>query len=121
MIIKLCGSDRFKEDFDFVQKRLEASGHEVYALSDLGIKTKLTERQSISAKKILNDVGFFKVQICDTIVVINENGYIGADTAIEIHRAKNLGKKIYYFSTNQLHEDYRQLLTPAKAECALSE
>ena len=120
MIIKLCGSDRFKEEFDFVQKQLEDSGHVVYALSDLGIKTKLTELQSRHAKKILNDLGLFKVEMCDAITIINENGYIGADTAIEINRAKKLGKKIYYFSTPRLNEDYRHLLISVKLECGFS-
>ena len=112
MIIKLCGSDRFKETFDFFQKRLEDSGHTVYGLSDLGTKTKLSKVQEEEAKKLLVQIGLFKVGLCDAIVIINENGYIGADTAIESYKAKIHSKKIYYFDAADLQSDWRHLLAP---------
>lgn len=110
MIIKLCGSARFKETFDFVQFQLEKLDHTVYALTDLGFGSNLSQDQTNRVRLMEHAVGLIKLELCDAVVVINENGYIGVHTAIEHYKAKSLGKKIYYFDALYSVYSYKQLL-----------
>lgn len=109
MIIKLCGSARFEETFNFVQVQLENLGHTVYALTDLGFGSNLSKDQANRARLMEHFVGSLKLELSDAIVIINENGYIGAHTAIEAFKAKSLGKRIFYFSPSLGQQDYRDL------------
>lgn len=60
----------------------------------------LTKDEVDSVKsKILKDLHLKRIELCDEILVINKNGYIGASTKAEIEYAVKLGKKINYVET----------------------
>ena len=101
-VITLCGSTRFKDDFLKVQKELTLNGNIVISvgLFDHSEDSKTWENMDEGAltktKKMLDDMHKRKIDMADSIHVINVNGYIGSSTKSEIEYAKLHNKKITY-------------------------
>jgi len=103
-IICICGSVRFKETMMHEACRKSMAGfivlmpncldHDFYHKNPLGIK----------AKKDLDKLHFAKIDLCDYVLVVNEDGYIGESTAREIAYAKKLGKPIQYVFEKELEQ-----------------
>jgi hypothetical protein len=94
--ITLCGSSRFKEEFEKVNRELTLQGNVVYSLAIFGHSDpiqQLTEEQKI----LLDAVHFKKIDNSESVFVINVNGYIGESTRNEIEYAQKTNKKIYYY------------------------
>ncbi len=105
-VITLCGSTRFKNEFMEVQKRLTLQGnivisvglfghsgdHEVWENMDEGILTK--------TKEMLDDMHKRKIDMADSIYVINVGGYIGDSTKSEINYAITHGETVEYLENN---------------------
>ena len=90
-IITLCGSVKFKDEFDNINKMLTLQGNVVLSC---GIWEWIDD--SDKRKKMLNKIHKRKIDLSDEIFVINKNGYIGKSTASEIKYAMKTGKKIRY-------------------------
>ena len=92
-IITLCGSTRFKEDFERINRELTLAGNIVISVGCFGHAGDVfTEEQ----KAMLDDIHKRKIDMADSIHVINVGGYIGDSTRSEIEYAKKMGKKITY-------------------------
>jgi len=93
-VVCLCGSTKFKDDFERINKELTLTGRIVISVAFLGHADNipLTKEE----KKILDWVHFRKIQLSDSIHVINKGGYIGDSTSNEINYAKALGLRITY-------------------------
>ena len=92
-VITLCGSTRFKEDFERVNRELTLAGNIVISVGCFGHSgDTFTNEQKI----MLDDIHKRKIDIADAIYVINKDGYIGASTRSEIQYAKEHGKQIIY-------------------------
>ncbi len=92
-IITLCGSTRFKEEFERINKELTLAGNIVISVGCFGHAGDVfTDEQ----KQMLDDIHKRKIDLADEIFVINKNKYIGASTASEIEYAVNHGKKVRY-------------------------
>ena len=94
MIITLCGSTKFKDEFLEVQKQLTLQGHIVlsvglFAHAD-GIELSREE------KVCLDNLHKEKINMSDAIFVINKGGYIGESTYSEIDWANRMKKQIYF-------------------------
>ena len=94
MIITLCGSTRFKDEYIEVAKNLALDGHAVlsvnlFAHAD-GIE--LTTEQKLR----LDNAHKQKILLSDAIFVINKDGYIGESTYSEIDWAQRLKKEVYF-------------------------
>lgn len=94
MIITLCGSTRFKDEFEFVAKELALQGHTVLSVNLFAHadNIELTQEQKIR----LDNAHKQKISISDAIYVINKDQYIGESTYGEIDWAERLGKKIFF-------------------------
>lgn len=94
-IVCLCGSTRFYKNFDEENFRLTLEGKIVLSI---GCNTKSDEGLHLTArdKDMLDDLHKRKIDICDSILVLNVGGYIGDSTRSEIEYAKSIGKPIYY-------------------------
>jgi len=94
--ITLCGSTKFKKEFEEWNKRLTFQGNVVYSVAffDHSDKEIITSDQ----KKILDKVHFKKIDNSDEIFVIDVDGYIGESTRNEIKYAFNTNKIIKYLS-----------------------
>lgn len=102
MKITLCGSTRFKDQFEATNKALSKKGHIVYSVSSYGHSgDTLTD----SEKELLDLVHFRKIIESDAIFVVGLQGgpfpegervlYVGDSTRREIAWAKMWGKRIF--------------------------
>ena len=92
-VITLCGSTRFKEDFERVNKELTLAGNIVISVGCFGHSgDTFTEDQKI----MLDDIHKRKIDMADAIYVINRDGYIGASTKSEIKYAREHNKEVIY-------------------------
>ena len=92
-VITLCGSTRFKDDFERINKELTLAGNIVISVGCFGhMGDSFTEEQKV----MLDDIHKRKIDMADAIFVINKDGYIGSSTKSEIEYAKAHAKVIYY-------------------------
>lgn len=94
-VITLCGSTRFKEQFLEVQKRLTLAGNIVISVGLFGHSGD-DEVWTEGTKEMLDDMHKRKIDMADSIYVINVDGYIGSSTRSEIDYAQLQGKEIQY-------------------------
>ena len=94
-IITLCGSLKFQKEMMKVAEKIALDGYcvltPVYPISE---NLEKTEEQL----EKLKEAHFKRIELSDTILVINVNNYIGDSTNLEIEYAKELGKEIMYYT-----------------------
>ncbi|WP_261429938.1 hypothetical protein [Xiamenia xianingshaonis] len=100
-VITLCGSTRFQDAFERVQRELTLEGKVVLSCGvfgngrDASIFNDADAIEAAAIKRILDDVHIDKIAMSDAIYVVNPNGYIGNSTWREIVYAAMTGKGIY--------------------------
>lgn len=97
-VVTLCGSTRFKDDFIKVQKQLTLKGCIVISVGLFG-HCGDDEVWTEGTKEMLDDMHKRKIDMADTIFVINKDGYIGKSTESEIEYAESHGKNIAYLES----------------------
>ncbi|CAH2714848.1 hypothetical protein BACCIP111895_02024 [Neobacillus rhizosphaerae] len=99
-VITLCGSTKFKEQFEKANAYLTLQGNIVISLGffEQSEGIVITQEQVNLFKKI----HYRKIDMSDEIFVIDVNGYIGNSTRKEIEYAKSNGKTIRYFSQSEI-------------------
>lgn len=99
-VITLCGSTRFKKEFEEMTKQLTLQGNIVISVSLFGhsgdeeVWEGRDEGEITKTKEMLDDMHKSKIDLADSILVINPDGYIGESTWSEICYARMTGKKI---------------------------
>lgn len=94
-VITLCGSTKFKKEFEEIQKELTLRGHIVISLGCFAhIDDKLYDIEK------LKDMHRARIDLASLIVVVNKDGYIGNHTRMEIKYAKRTHKPVYYYYEN---------------------
>jgi hypothetical protein len=103
-IICLCGSTRFADHHAIMRWELEKQGAIVLMINYL--PAWYAEEQGWNGldhfgeqaglQKQLDELHFRKIDLCDKVMVINVDGYIGESTRNEIDYAKSQGKPIEY-------------------------
>lgn len=99
-IITLCGSTRFKDEFERVQKKLTLKEYIVISVGLFGhagdgeVWEGMSEDTLTETKKMLDDMHKRKIDMADEIFVVNPGGYIGSSTWSEIRYAFMTDKKI---------------------------
>ena len=92
-VITLCGSTRFKDDFERANKDLTLSGNICISVGCFGHSgDTFTEEQKV----MLDDMHKRKIDMADAIYVINKDGYIGDSTRSEIEYARKHNKEVIY-------------------------
>lgn len=99
-VVTLCGSTRFKEQFLEAQKRLTLEGDIVISVGLFGHSGD-QEVWTEGTKEMLDDMHKRKIDMADSIYVINVGGYIGESTRSEIEYARQNGKGIEYLEPNE--------------------
>ena len=93
-IITLCGSLNFQKEMMTVAEKMALEGYciltPVYPVLE---NMKATEEQLIKLK----EAHFKRIELSDTILVVNINNYIGESTNLEIDYTKK-GKEIIYYT-----------------------
>ena len=94
-IITLCGSLKFKEEMMIIAEKMALKGNciltPVYPILE---NIERTEQQLLNLK----EEHFKRIELADSILVVNVNNYIGNSTKLEIEYAKKLGKEILYYT-----------------------
>jgi len=93
-VITLCGSTKFKKEYEEWNKKLTLEGNVVlscgvFAHAD---DIELTDEQ----KRMLDEIHIRKIDMSDEIFVLNVDGRIGESTQCEINYARKKGKKVGY-------------------------
>lgn len=101
-IITLCGSTKFKKQFEQANAFLTLQGNIVISVAffEQSEGFEITEEQA----ELLGDLHFRKIDLSDEIFVIDVNGYIGNSTRNEIEYA---GKRVRPSATT-LMERFRK-------------
>lgn len=99
-IVCLCGSTKFFKTFDEQNFKLTLEGKIVLSIgcntkSDEGLK--LTSEDKIR----LDELHKRKIDLCNYILVLNVDGYIGDSTKSEIAYAERIGKPVKYLFRNE--------------------
>lgn len=101
-VITLCGSTRFKDEFEKINKELTLKGNIVISVGLFGhsgdneVWEGMDEDTLTKTKVMLDDMHKRKIDMADEIYVINVDGYIGSSTASEIDYARKHNKKVNY-------------------------
>ena len=101
-VVTLCGSTRFKDEFLMAQKRLTLEGNIVISVGLFGhsgdeeVWENMDEGTLTKIKMMLDDMHKRKIDMADSIFVINKGGYIGDSTKSEMEYAKAHGKLVNY-------------------------
>jgi len=108
-IITLCGSSRFCAEMAILAWEFEKGGCITMGLHLLphgycesqgmvpdveGKIHHIGEQEGVAME--MDALHFKKIELCDSVFVVNLNGYIGSSTAREIAYAEHLGKPISY-------------------------
>lgn len=112
MIITLCGSSKFKDEYLDVEKKLVEEGHAVLMpnLFHHADNIDLTVEQRIQ----LDNIHKQKINLSDAIFVINKDKYIGESTYSEIDWAQRMKKEIYFLEDP--NPEQAENSTPIEAE-----
>lgn len=95
-VITLCGSTKFKKEFEEMTKHFTLEGWIVLGVGCFGHSD--GDFWTEGTKKMLDDMHKAKIEMADAIFVIDKNHYIGASTRQEITYAMMLNKEIYYYT-----------------------
>ena len=93
-IITLCGSTRFKDEFFQAQKELTLKGYIVISVGLFGHSGD-AEVWENDTKTMLDHMHLEKINMAESIFVVNPDGYIGTSTTREIHYALDTNKTVY--------------------------
>lgn len=100
-IITICGSTRFKDEINAANAKLTLAGKLVISLGVFG-HTDMPDDDwttgTTDLKVMLDELHKRKIDIADTILVVNPGGYIGESTQSEIDYALAQGKPVFYTS-----------------------
>lgn len=91
--VTLCGSTRFREEYELWNKRLTLAGFLVYSVSGFGHSG---DEFTPEEKARLDQIHLAKIDASHAIVVINPGGYIGESTRNEINHALWANKPVYF-------------------------
>ena len=94
-IITLCGSLKFQKEMMYVAEKMALKGNCI--LTPVYSVLENCERTDEQLEK-LKEAHFKRIELSDTILVVNVNNYIGKSTNLEIEYAKKLGKEIMYYT-----------------------
>jgi len=93
-IITLCGSTKFKKEYMETMRKLTLKGKIVIPVRVFAhSKSKPITKEE---KKMLDELHLRKIDLSDTIYVINPGGYMGESTKKEIMYVRKNGKNIKF-------------------------
>jgi hypothetical protein len=96
-IVCLCGSTRFRSEFEAANRRETLAGKVVLSVGMFGHGEGIDMAGPVKA--MLDRLHFRKIELADEVLVLDVDGYIGESTRNEINHATAIGKPIRYLST----------------------
>lgn len=108
-IVCLCGSTKFREEFEMANHEESLKGRIVLTVACFGHEFGLDPKGR--KKRIFDELHFRKIELADEIRVVNPE-YIGLSTCDEIHYAWALGKPVRMGERTLKWEDILALPAP---------
>jgi hypothetical protein len=99
-IVCLCGSTRFRREFDAINRELTLAGYIVLAPGVFGHAEGVVIGPQ--DKAALDALHLAKIDLADKVVVVNPSGYVGESTTAEIAYATGRDKPITYRASVRL-------------------
>ena len=93
LVVCLCGSTRFRDEFTAANRRETMAGRIVVAP---GVFAHSGDPLTEEDKERLDELHFRKIDMASRVLVVNPGGYIGESTRREIAYAETLGKMVLY-------------------------
>jgi len=93
-VVTICGSTKFKAEFENANKQLTSNGIIVLTVGWFGHSDVEFPKPELKAR--LDLLHKRKILMSDAIVVVNCGGYVGDSTASEIAYAESLNIPVYY-------------------------
>lgn len=104
-VITLCGSTRFYEAFQKANYELTMQGKIILSVGFYPHASEQVHGEHIGIteddKIKLDELHKRKIDLSDSIFVLNVGGYIGKSTQSEIDYAKRTGKKVVYIEQEE--------------------
>jgi hypothetical protein len=102
-VITLCGSMRFREEFERLDAELTLAGHVVLTPTALAPSTEL----NVEERARLGRIHLQKVGMADEVLIVNVGGYVGENTRREIEHARSRGVLVSFLEphANDYHAD----------------
>lgn len=102
-IVCLCGSTRFWRTFQRAGLRETMAGRIVLSIgaasgTDDEHFGNLPKAEYDRIKTMLDELHMRKIELCDEVLILDQDKYIGESTARELAYAQQLGKKVRYWS-----------------------
>lgn len=93
-VVTLCGSTRFREDFERLAAQLTLEGvivlmPNVWVRSDPAYSD-ITEEQKLR----LDELHLHKIDMADEVIIVAPQGYVGASTQKELDYSNRIGKPV---------------------------
>lgn len=116
-IITLCGSTKFRAEFERIMTEETLKGNIVISVGLFGHEIGI-DMNSVT-KRMLDKMHFEKIDLSDEIFVINPGGYIGLSTCDEIYYAIATRKKVRWLETPTCWSarDFENKLIEICSEC----
>jgi hypothetical protein len=113
-IVCLCGSTRFWREFQRAGLAETMEGRIVLSIgaasgTDDEHFGNLPREEYDRVKAMLDNLHLRKIDLCDEILVLNVDGYVGESTAREVAYAKRLGKPVRWLEPNLTGESTMRL------------
>jgi hypothetical protein len=93
-VVCLCGSTRFRADFEHATKLETLRGHAVLSVGMFCHEDGLDPDGPVKA--MLDALHFRKIDMSNEVLIVNTGGYVGKSTSNEIAYATSRGKPIRY-------------------------
>ena len=100
IVITLCGSMRFRAEFERLDAELTLAGHVVLTPTTLDPSTELDAEE----RARLGRLHLQKVAMSDEVLVVNVGGYVGESTRREIEHARARGIPVNFLEPHA--DDY---------------
>jgi hypothetical protein len=91
-VITLCGSMRFRDEFERLDAELTLAGHVVLSPTALASSVELNAEE----RARLGRIHLQKVAMADEVLVVNVGDYVGESTRREIEHARSRGVAVRY-------------------------
>ena len=91
-VITLCGSMRFREEFERLDAELTLAGHVVLTPTALDPSTEVNAEE----RALLGHIHLQKIAMSDEILIVNVGDYVGESTRREIEHARSRGVAVSY-------------------------
>jgi len=99
-VICLCGSVRFQQQFQEIAEALSLEGYIVLGPTIFNRHADFHTGgpEMYALKDRLDALHFKKIELSDSVFVVDIDGYIGESTSREVFFARQLGKTVRYWS-----------------------